>query len=100
MLRPSRERLVFGPHGAAAEGRELGNNHHRTTDHRGLPMKTTHIEQKRRVLIEKREKLIVRFNDAARACKGTARFETEIRRTNEFIASLDRIVEENARRPD
>jgi hypothetical protein len=62
-------------------------------------MKTTHIEEKKKVLIEKREKLIVRFNDAARACKSTAHFETQIRRLNEFIGSLNRIVEENTRKP-
>ncbi|HEV8414582.1 MAG TPA: hypothetical protein VGQ49_13385 [Bryobacteraceae bacterium] len=63
-------------------------------------MKTTHIDEKKKVLVEKREKLIGRFNDAARARKGTARFTTEIRRTNEFLASLDRIVEENTRTGD
>ena len=36
-------------------------------------MKTTHLEEKRKVLIEKREKLIDRFNKAARARKSTAR---------------------------
>ncbi len=63
-------------------------------------MKTTHIEEKKRVLIEKREKLIGRFGDAVRARKSTERFETEIRRTNDFLASLDRIVAENTRKPD
>jgi hypothetical protein len=63
-------------------------------------MKTTHIDQKKRVLVEKREKLIGRFNDAARAGKGTERLTTEIRRLNEFLASLDRIVEENTRTRD
>ena len=62
-------------------------------------MKTTHIEEKKRVLIEKREKLIGRFGDAVRARKSTERFETEIRRTNDFLASLDQIVEENTRKP-
>jgi hypothetical protein len=63
-------------------------------------MRTIHIEEKKKVLIEKREKLIGRFNQAARACKATARFETEIRRLNEFIGTLDKIVEENTRNPD
>ena len=63
-------------------------------------MKTTHIEEKKRVLIEKREKLIGRFGAAVRARKSTERFETEIRRTNDFLASLDRIVAENTRKPD
>ena len=32
-------------------------------------MKTTHLEEKRNVLIDKREKLIDRFNQAARAAE-------------------------------
>lgn len=63
-------------------------------------MKTTHIEEKKKVLIETREKLIGRFSEAARALKPTARFTTEIRRTNDFLASLDRIIAENTRKPD
>ena len=62
-------------------------------------MKTTHIDEKKKVLVEKREKLIGRFGDAARARKGTDHLTTEIRRTNDFLASLDRIVEENTRKP-
>src|SRR5690348_12528145 len=62
-------------------------------------MKTTHLNEKRQALIEKREKLITQFNDAARARKGTARLCTEIRRTNDFLASLDRIIEENVHKP-
>jgi hypothetical protein len=60
-------------------------------------MNTTHIDEKRKVLVEKREKLIGRFGDAARARKSTARLTTAIRRTNDFLASLDRIIEENTR---
>ena len=63
-------------------------------------MKTTDIDEKKKVLVEKREKLIGRFGDNVRARKGTAHVATEIRRTNDFLASLDRIVEENTRKPD
>jgi hypothetical protein len=62
-------------------------------------MKTTHLEEKKKALIEKREKLIGRFNESARARKSTARACTEIRRANEFLATLDRIVEENMPKP-
>ena len=62
-------------------------------------MSTTHIEEKKKALMEKREKLIVRFSDAVRTRRTTTRLATEIRRTNEFLASLDRIVEENTRKP-
>ena len=63
-------------------------------------MKTTHINEKKKMLVEKREKLIVRFSDAVRARKSTASLAVAIRRTNDFLASLDRIVEENTRKPD
>ena len=63
-------------------------------------MRTTHIEEKKKALVEKREKLIGKFSEAVRARKGTAHLATEIRRTNEFLASLDRIIEENTRKPD
>jgi len=62
-------------------------------------MKTTHLEEKKRALIEKREKLIGRFSEAVRARKSTERFAAELRRTNEFLSSLDRIVRENSREP-
>jgi len=62
-------------------------------------MKTTHIDLKKQALIEKREKLIARFNDATRARRNTGRVCLELRRTNEFLATLDRIVEENVRKP-
>jgi hypothetical protein len=61
-------------------------------------MKTTHIDEKKKVLVEKREKLIGQFSDAARARKDTARLTTAIRRTNDFLESLDRIIEENTRK--
>jgi hypothetical protein len=60
-------------------------------------MKTNHLEQKRKLLIDRREKLIGRFNEAARKRKGTARLCTEIRRANDFLTSLDQIVAENTR---
>jgi hypothetical protein len=63
-------------------------------------MKTTHIDEKKKVLIEKREKLIGQFGDAARARKSAAHVATEIRRTNDFLESLDRIIEENTRKRD
>jgi len=62
-------------------------------------MKTNHIDEKKKVLVEKREKLIDRFGEAVRARKGTTHLATEIRRTNEFLESLERIVEENTRKP-
>jgi hypothetical protein len=58
-------------------------------------MKTTHLEEKRKVLIEKREKLLDRFNQTARNRKNTSRVCTEIRRTNEFLESLELITAEN-----
>ena len=63
-------------------------------------MKTTHIDEKKKALVAKREKLIGRFSDAVRARKGTTHLATEIRRTNDFLESLERIVEENTRKPD
>jgi hypothetical protein len=62
-------------------------------------MKTTHLEEKRKVLIEKREKLLDRFNHTARGRKNTSRVCTEIRRTNEFLESLERIANENTGAP-
>ncbi|MGD1097558.1 MAG: hypothetical protein ABSB35_36925 [Bryobacteraceae bacterium] len=62
-------------------------------------MKTTQLEEKKKTLIENREKLIGRFNDSARARKSTSRVCAEIRRTNDFLTALDRIVEENTPMP-
>ena len=59
-------------------------------------MKTTHLEEKRKVLIEKREKLLDRFNLTARSRKNTSCVCTEIRRTNEFLESLEKIAAEHA----
>jgi hypothetical protein len=63
-------------------------------------MKTIHLEEKRTALVARREKLIGRFNEAARARKSTRRMCTEIRRTNEFLESLERIEAENTGRPN
>jgi hypothetical protein len=63
-------------------------------------MKTIHLEEKRTALVERREKLIGRFNEAARARKSTRRTCAEIRRTNEFLESLERIEAENTGRPN
>jgi len=59
-------------------------------------MKTTHLETKKEALVAKRETLIGKFNESARARKNTGRVCTEIRRVNEFLATLDRISAENA----
>jgi Prokaryotic homologs of the JAB domain len=58
-------------------------------------MKKVYIEEKRQVLVAKREQLIGRFNESARARKNTARVCSEIRRVNDFLATLDRITAEN-----
>jgi hypothetical protein len=58
-------------------------------------MKKTHLEEKKRKLVAKREELIGRFNQSARALKSTARVCSEIKRVNDFLATLDRISAEN-----
>ncbi len=58
-------------------------------------MKMKHIDDKIPLLRDRRERLIRRFADAARAGKNTSRISLEIRRTNDFLASLDAIVAEN-----
>src|SRR5437762_365152 len=62
-------------------------------------MKTKQLEEKRTALTEKRELLIRQFNEAARARKSTSRLSTDIRRINDFLSTLDRIAEENTRKP-
>jgi len=57
-------------------------------------MKTTHLEEKQTALVERREKLIGRFSQAARSRKGMARLYAEIHRTNQFLESLERIAAE------
>lgn len=63
-------------------------------------MKTTHLIGKRQALVEKREKLIVRFAETVRTRKNAARVCAEIRRTNEFLETLERIEAENTGRPN
>jgi len=58
-------------------------------------MKRTHLEEKTRALVAKREELIGRFNQSARARRNTARVCSEIRHVNDFLSTLDRICAEN-----
>jgi hypothetical protein len=60
-------------------------------------MNTSHLEEKKKTILTKREKLIEQFIGAARARQGTARICLDIRRTNDFLATLDQIVAENTR---
>jgi hypothetical protein len=62
-------------------------------------MNITHIEQKKKALVDKREKLIRQFNEAARARMKTSRICTEIRTANDFLSSLDQIVADNTGDP-
>src|SRR6202165_2253785 len=59
-------------------------------------MKTTQLEKKRTALVERREKLLDRFSQAARNRKGMSRLFAEIHKTNEFLESLDQIAAENS----
>ena len=63
-------------------------------------MKTTHLEVKRTALVDRREKLLARFEKAARERKGTKRLEREIQKVNEFLESLHRIEAETAATPE
>lgn len=63
-------------------------------------MNATHIYEKERALVRKRDELICKYCAAARAGKSTARIEAQMRRINEFLRTLDRIIEENKRKPD
>ena len=63
-------------------------------------MKTTHLEDKRTALVDRREKLIIRFANAARKRRSTVRLEREIQKANEFLESLDRIEAEAASKPE
>jgi hypothetical protein len=58
-------------------------------------MNKTHLAETQKALVERREKLLGRFNVAARQRKATTRVCNEIRRINEFIESLERIETEN-----
>ena len=63
-------------------------------------MKTTHLEEKRTTLVDRRENLIARFGEAARGRKGTTRLKREIQRVNEFLESLDQIEAETIAKPE
>jgi proteasome lid subunit RPN8/RPN11 len=63
-------------------------------------MKKTHLEEKKTALVARREKLIGRFSETVRARKNTQRVTAELRRTNEFLESLERIETENAPVPN
>jgi len=63
-------------------------------------MKKTHLEEKRKALLDRREKLIGWFSEATRVRKSTARVCTEIRKTNEFLESLEQIEAENTGWPN
>src|SRR5581483_4630435 len=58
-------------------------------------MKTTHLEEKRKALLDRREKLIGRFSAKTRARERTARICKDIQGTNEFLETLDRIEADN-----
>jgi hypothetical protein len=61
-------------------------------------MKANYLEEKRKLLLDKREQLIARSNEAARKGKNTSRFSTELRKINDFLKSLERIEQEYARK--
>jgi hypothetical protein len=63
-------------------------------------MKTTQIDAKKKMLVEKREKLIGRFGEAVRSREDTECITTEIRWANDELETLERIVEENTLNPD
>ena len=62
-------------------------------------MKSTHLQEKRSALTERREKLIARFESAARNRKNVTRLSAEIQKVNEFLESLERIEAEAAAKP-
>jgi len=63
-------------------------------------MKATHLAEKRTALLDRREKLIMRFGKTARERKATARLAREIQKVNEFLESLDRIEAEATAKPE
>ena len=63
-------------------------------------MKTAHLDEKRKALLDRRETLLTRFSEATRQRKSTTRVCAEILRTNEFIESLERIEAENTGLPN
>ena len=58
-------------------------------------MKTTHLEKKRTILIEKREELLSRFNEAVRGRTEVNGLVHDLLQANDFLESLDRIAAEN-----
>ncbi len=62
-------------------------------------MKTTHLDEKRTALMDRRERLLERFGEAARNRKGIARLFAEIHKTNQFLDSLERVAEESRPAP-
>ncbi len=58
-------------------------------------MRTNHLEEKRKTLLDRRERLIGQFSEKTRARRSPKRVCTEIQRTNEFLDSLERIEVEN-----
>jgi len=62
-------------------------------------MTSMHIHGKKQALVAKREQLIARFAESARAQRSTIRFTSEIRLVNQFLATLDQIEAESTRPP-
>lgn len=62
-------------------------------------MTSIQLHGKKQALIAKREQLITRFAESARAQRNTIRFTSEIRLVNQFLATLDQIEVEGARPP-
>jgi len=63
-------------------------------------MKTAHLDAKRKTLVARREQLLTRFNDATLQRKNTSHVCAEIRRVNDFIATLEQIEAENTGAPN
>jgi hypothetical protein len=63
-------------------------------------MRKNYLDEKRTALTDRREKLIERFEKAARERKGTKRLEKNIQKVNEFLESLERIEAETAAKPE
>lgn len=58
-------------------------------------MTSIHLHGKKQAFIAKREQLIARFAESARARRNTIRFSSEIRLVNQFLATLDQIEAES-----
>lgn len=63
-------------------------------------MNTNHLLEKRKTLVDRRDQLIERFTQAARQRRSTTRVCAEIRKTNDFLATLERIEAENTGLPN